>query len=487
MNSRINRGRVTVCQWLRRLSRRIGLHSIQGRLTAIAVLFILGTSVIMGVVGFRFAANFERQRFGEHFELLATNLADNAELGVVLGNEKMLQSLCDNMLALRDVQSVEIIASTGEPLIRRVAVNLSRQLGYATAAVVSKNLDAANSPFLESLQTNQHLATVTIGYSLDAIEQLKQKLAIGFLSSSFILGLVPLFFYWRLSRAIRAPLDEVLSVAGQVSQGDMDVRVDGGTLLETETLAQAFNEMLDALQQQRREIKQANELAAQQRILAEMGKFSLTVAHEIKNPLTIISGSLEILRKDQPDKPELKKRMIGFIDDEIVRINRLIENFLLFARPQPSAFQLYSVEALIKQLTQRIILLDNTISVTGKISAAELATTLQCDLSQFERAMFNVIRNAIEVSPTPAQVRIEIGCNANQLQFKIFDHGSGIKHEQMQQLFTPFFTTKAKGTGLGLSITHDILKAHNGTIQVQNNEDGGACFTLALPLSAHNG
>ncbi|MDY0189349.1 MAG: ATP-binding protein [Desulfuromonas sp.] len=471
--------------WLRRIIQQVGLHSIQGRLTAIAVLFILGTSVVMGVVGFYFAANFERQRFAEHFELLATNLAGNAELGVVLGDEKMLQSLCDNMLALRDVQSVEILSSTGNTIIIRSEIPYSLQLGHATAVVLSQNLDVESSPFLETEQTKQQLATVRIGYSLVAVEQLKQQLAVGFFSLSFILGMVPMFFYWRLSRAIRAPLDGVLRVAGQVSRGNMDVRADGGTLLETETLARAFNEMLDALQQQRREIKRANELAAQQRVLAEMGKFSLTVAHEIKNPLAIISGSLEIIRKDQPDNPELKKRMIGFIDDEIVRINRLIENFLLFARPQPSSFQRYNVEYLIKQLIQRIALLDKNINVTSQISSTELNCMLQCDLSQFERALFNVIKNAVEVSSSASQVRVEIGCNAHQLYFKIFDHGMGIDPGQVQQMFTPFFTTKAKGTGLGLSITNDILKAHKGTIQVENNSDGGLCFTLSLPLSMH--
>jgi len=483
MSSQMYIDNLSVSQCLRKLSRRIGLHSIQGRLTSIAVLFILGTSITIGIVGFRFAVNFERHRFGEHFDLLATNLAGNAELGVVLGNEKMLQRLTDNMLSVRDVHLVEIISSSGKLIIRRASADAIDQLGYATAPVIAQNFDATNSIFLDNPMAEKELGTVRIGYSLAAIEQLKQQLAFGFVVISVIFGVISLFFYWRLSRAIRAPLSGVLKVAGQVSQGQMDVRADGGTLQETVTLARAFNDMLDALQQQRREIKQANELAAQQQILAEVGKFSLTVAHEIKNPLAIINGSLEILRKDDPLKPELKKRMIGFIDDEIVRMNRLIENFLLFARPQPSILQPITVENLSKQLIQHINLLDGSIGIITSVDADDLKIELQCDVSQFERALFNVIRNAIEVSTSSSQVSVEICSDASHIKFKVCDQGSGVDLGQVQQMFTPFFTTKARGTGLGLAITHEIIKAHNGTIQVSNNQAGGACFTLSVPTA----
>ena len=472
-------------QSLRALSRRLGLNSIQGRLTSIAVFFILGTALIMGLFGFRFAVDFERQRFADHFQLLATNLAGNAELGVLLGNRDILQGLTDNMLALRDVERVEILDNQGQILIRRQGSRPQPQLGFVSAPVFAQTLDVDQNPFLAGENSPaQPLGEVRIGYSLAAIDELKRQLAGGFVLLSLLLGMVPLFFYWRLSKAIRAPLQDVLDVAGKVSRGQMTVRAEGGTLQETETLARAFNEMLDALQQQRRQIRQANEEAARQRVLAEVGKFSLTVAHEIKNPLAIINGSLAILRRQEPVDPELKTRMFGYIDEEIVQMNRLIEDFLLFARPQATALQPLSVADIVRQLSQRLRLLDADVRIDDQLDDAQRQFQVLCDQAQFERALFNVIRNALEMSPEPGSVSIQVTLADPWLNVAVKDSGPGVNKAQQRTMFDPFVTTKAKGTGLGLAIAQDVITAHQGQITVSNNPDGGACFTLSLPLAA---
>jgi len=448
----------------------------------IAFVFIVGTTVGMGAVGFHYTVTFEKARFAEHFKLLASYLASNSELGVLLGDEKMLSGLCENMLLIQSVQHVEIVDNKGGQIIQRSNRQSQSPLVYVEAAVYSRSMGATDSPFLIENSGAVTLGKVIIGYSLVGLQQLKQQLAYAFIFLSLLLALVPAILYWRLARAIRAPLQEVLDVAGQVSRGQMDVRADGGTLEETSTLACAFNEMLDALQQQRRQIKAANDLASQQRVLAEVGQFSLTVAHEIKNPLAIISGSLEILRKKKQQPPEVQAKMFSYIDEEIERINRLIEDFLLFARPQPTVLRPVAAADLFRKLVQRIKLLNTAVDVHQEEFDLSCCLAVECDLAQFERALFNVIRNAIEISSVPEKVQVTIACTPTHLEFKVRDDGPGVKANQVKKMFTPFFSTKAKGTGLGLAIVGDTIKVHRGIIRVKNNYNGGACFILSLPF-----
>jgi len=463
----------------------VGFSSIQGRLTAIAFVFIVGTAISMGLVGYRFTLDFESKRFEEHFNLLASYLASNAELGVLLEDAKILREPVENMLAIKDVQSVEIRNSNNKVIIRRENRPLSTTLVHAVATVVKSPIQIAERSFIENSDEGaaEVLGRVIVGYSLAGLEGLKKQLALGFVVISLLLAIVPVALYWKFSRAIRAPLQEVLQVAGKVSAGQLDIRVKADSLLETATLARAFNDMLDALQLQRKQIKDANDVVAKQRILAEMGKFSLTVAHEIKNPLAIIKGSLSVLRKGDATSADMKNQMINYIDEEVMRVNKLVEDFLLFARPQSPVFSTLKLEDLVAKLTSRMQLLDTRIDVKVDLSETLHSSFLDCDIALFERALFNVVRNALEAGPLDQPVRVVITSDSQRLVFEISDNGPGLNPEANAEIFEPFFSTKAKGTGLGLAIAKEVVKAHGGSISVANGAMGGAIFTIVLLLS----
>ncbi|WP_282756596.1 sensor histidine kinase [Desulfuromonas thiophila] len=464
---------------MKRTYRNLGLHSIQGRLTAIALFFIIATAASMGVVGYRFTVAFEHQRFHDHFSLLAGYLASNAELGVLLGNEEILANLTDSMLAVSDVCQVEIADQTGQNIILRRLPHLPENRARVSAPVYSRSISADDAIlFGDSRPTEEVLGQVHLDYALTSLDQLRSHLALRYLIISLLLAFAPIGMYWTLSRSINAPLQNLLAVARQVSRGQMQGRADGGRLHETRTLAHAFNEMLGALEAQRREIAAAHAAMARQQVLAEVGKFSLTVAHEIKNPLAIIKGSIGILRKDGPVAPEVKTRMIGFLDEEIERINKLVEDFLLFARPRPPAFKQMRVVDLATSLSQRIQLMDNRIQLDSQLPT-DAVTTLTCDPALIERAILNVVRNALDVASV---VQVQIALFDDALHLRILDNGPGFGDTDPQRLFEPFFTTKAKGTGLGLAISHEIIRAHQGTISAHSRLGGGASFDIQLPL-----
>jgi signal transduction histidine kinase len=467
---------------MKALFRRAGLNSIQGRLTAITFFFIFATAVTMGVAGYQLTLAFESKRFHEHFGLLASYLASNAELGVLLGNEKYLEGLTENMLAVSDVQSVEVLDKHDRVIMRRAHENLETELASVSAPVVARSMGATDSPFLEGNESEEVLGRVTMSYSLTGLAQLREQLALRFVIVSLLLATVSVAMYWKLSKAINAPLKELLKVARQVSLGQTDVRAKGGSLREINTLSGAINDMLDGLESHRRELDQANAVMARQQVFAEVGKFSMTVAHEIKNPLAIIKGSLGILKKNGPVDPELKTRMIGFIDGEIERINRLIEDFLQFARPHPPALQKVPVGDLVDSLVQRITLMDANVHIDRGHPGEEAGIELLCDPFLLERALLNIVRNALEATTHQDAVRFGVVCADDGLVFNVQDDGPGIDAEALPRIFEPFFSTKSKGTGLGLAIARNVVDAHGGRLSATNLSSGGACFTLSLPV-----
>ncbi|MBU4260892.1 MAG: HAMP domain-containing protein [Proteobacteria bacterium] len=464
------------------LLHKTGLDSIQARLTAIALCFIAGTSIAVGIAGFRLTVNFENERFRDHFNLLASYLATNAELGVLLGNEKMLESLTENMLTVRDVQIIEISGKNDEMIIQSAREEVPANLGVVSVPVVSAPMESADSPFLSQGGAGEVVGQVKLSYSHASLDQLKRLLAIRFVIISLLLAIVPIVMYWMLSRAISAPLQGILAVAAQVSRGRMDVRARGGSLQETRTLAGAINEMLDALALQREKLDAVHAEMARQQVLAEVGKFSMIVAHEIKNPLAIIKGSLDVLKKDTPLEPELKIRLMGFLDEEIARINKLIEDFLLFARPRRPAWRQVSLKGLLASLGERFKLMQGETLLHFQAPEVEPDLELCCDQQILERALLNIVRNALEVSGVNKEVWVVAALANRCLTFTVEDNGPGIADEDLERIFAPFFSTKSKGTGLGLAIAREIVDAHGGSISVTNRESGGACFMVRLPL-----
>lgn len=459
------------------------LTSIQGRLTAIALFFIIGTSVAMGVVGFRLTVNFEKARFRDHFSLLASYLASNAELGVMLGNKKILQGLSKNMLEVRDVQVVEVLDQNGESIIKVAHEGLPAELGSVSAPVVSDPMEAGDSPFLGQGKTQEVVGEVKLSFSYAGLEQLKKLLALRFFLVSLVLSLAPVAMYWMLSRAIIAPMHGLLDVAGQVSRGLMSVRAQGGSLQEIDTLSGAINEMLDTLEAQRVKLNAAHEAIARQQALAEVGKFSMIVAHEIKNPLAIIKGSVDLLKKGKELDVGVQAQIMGFLDEEIERINKLIEDFLLFAKPQDPVMRPLALSDLVDSMAKRVALMPGGKSVLLAYDQVLADRELCCDPQLMERAVLNVIRNALEVSPAGGKVRVGLRQAEGNLVLTVDDDGPGVAPEHRARIFEPFYSSKAKGTGLGLAIVSDIITLHGGDVAVEGGANGGACFTITLPLT----
>ncbi|MBW2058773.1 MAG: GAF domain-containing protein [Deltaproteobacteria bacterium] len=222
--------------------------------------------------------------------------------------------------------------------------------------------------------------------------------------------------------------------------------------------------------------------------LASLGQLAAGIAHEIRNPLGIISGSAETLLK-QSD-PETRLEMARYIMEESDRINSMISNFLDFARPKEPVLRRCDLGDLLSRTLNLITPQANRakVDILREIPADPLLVWI--DPEQIQQALLNVTLNALEAMPDGGVYRVTLSRDGKDgVVIRLSDTGSGIPQERVSRIFDPFFTTKDGGTGLGLSIAHTIVEKHGGTISVSTGPDRGTTFVVSLPYGGegHHG
>ncbi len=454
------------------------MNSIQTRLMTVAFVFIMGTSLAMGLIGIRLTSNFLSRRFHQNFKVLAAYMARNAELGVLLNDQSMLERLGGNLLEEKDIHGVTVFDDEGQ-VIARVRKEPFREAMFSVESPIMTPQLGKDELMFGEVVGHEAVGRVNLTYSGSGLDRLIKVMAIRFMLISFLLSLIPVICYRFLAKSIVAPLNDLVQVSKAVSKGQMDIRARGGRLLETRTLAATFNEMLNELKRKQKELQDAQIEISRQQTLAEVGKFSMMVAHEIKNPLAVIKGSLDILKKDSIDA-STQKMMQDYMEDEIVRINTLVEDFLLFARPRKPDFVELEMNGFVSDLVHKAELWSQEKKKTIDMYIEPMPCVVSCDPALMERAMLNIIRNAFDMDPSAKPLVVMTVSTSNQWTFMVKDAGPGIAPEHLGTIFDPFFTTQTKGTGLGLALTREIVAAHGGEIRARNRKSGGAAFEIRL-------
>jgi signal transduction histidine kinase len=222
-----------------------------------------------------------------------------------------------------------------------------------------------------------------------------------------------------------------------------------------------------------RTIQYQNTIRDQQH-LAQLGTLGATVAHEIRNPLGIIEGSNELIKKKYGNPAD---EIFNYIPAEIKRLTEIIESFLNFARTPSLKISVFSLENLLSRI--KIGIPKNKIESTLFFYKENLE--LKSDYNLLEQALLNVIINAIEVGIENKLVKIVITKEGKNIIFRVSDSGPGIEKNMLDNIFNPFFTTKEKGTGLGLAATKRIIELLKGDISVETAINSGTTFIIKIP------
>ena len=221
--------------------------------------------------------------------------------------------------------------------------------------------------------------------------------------------------------------------------------------------------------------------------LAAVGELSAGIAHEIRNPLASISGSIEMLYHDLELDGE-NKRLMELILNESDRLDRIISDFLEYAGLRPPSTDQVSV---CRCLDDVLVLLRNSPNVNDGIKTEVTHESgdveVLFDEEQMKQVFLNLALNGCEAMTDGGTLTIATRTVGNWVKIAFRDEGEGVGDEARTRLFEPFFTTKEGGTGLGLAIANRIVEAHGGRIEVRNVEGGGAEFAVMFPLNDNSG
>ena len=215
--------------------------------------------------------------------------------------------------------------------------------------------------------------------------------------------------------------------------------------------------------------------------LAAVGGLAAGVAHEIRNPLAGISGSIELL--SQTTQNEDDKKLMKIILREIDRLNNLITEFLDFSRPEKPPVDpcdlVFSLKEVIENVKANTKLNQN---VVVDVNFPDKAV-IKGYSDKLKQAFLNIIINAFQAMAQKDHGQLKVSIVRNQKRWKVLikDNGDGMKEETLKRLFEPFYTTKSKGTGLGLAVTHKILEAHQALIFVRSELGQGTEFEFEFP------
>ena len=217
--------------------------------------------------------------------------------------------------------------------------------------------------------------------------------------------------------------------------------------------------------------------------LASVGRMAAVVAHEIRNPLTSMRGSVEILRARE-NLPEKDARLLNILINESDRLNSFIEDFLNFARPQPKPKTVLDV---IPILRDSVTLMENSPEIKGKYSVnmdindSDMFVLGNAD--QIRQVFWNVTQNAMRAMPEGGNLAISAGNTGNGTGEVTFtDNGIGMTQEEIEQIFQPFHSGFSKGLGLGLSVIFHIMEDHRGRISFESEKGTGTKVVLSFPL-----
>ena len=239
----------------------------------------------------------------------------------------------------------------------------------------------------------------------------------------------------------------------------------------------------------RNTLTESRALLERQEKLASLGVFATGIAHEIRNPLTAIKVRLFTLKNShQPDTSEHED--LEVIGAEIDRLERIVRDFLQFARPAEPELRTLPVNQLLQEVHK---LLQSDLAAKSVALKLELHTNhlVRVDPNKMKQVLINFVQNGAESMAGHGTVtlcshldkRLLNGRLANVVVIDVTDTGSGIPPEVQKRLFDPFFTTKEAGTGLGLPIAARIVEKHGGVIQVQTQPQRGTTFSIVLPLA----
>jgi two-component system, NtrC family, sensor histidine kinase HydH len=224
--------------------------------------------------------------------------------------------------------------------------------------------------------------------------------------------------------------------------------------------------------------RKANESLRRAERLKTLGEMAAGMAHEVKNPLAAIRSSAQILAERVSGK---EAQFAQIIVSEVDRLNRVVNDFLDYARPAPLKREPVLLSALLDSCLELLAPVIEQAGVAVKRAYAENERQVNADPNQLRQVFLNLILNAVQAMPTSGQVTLDVRQEDGSTQVSVRDTGPGIPSDRLRHVFEPFHSTKPGGTGLGLPIAQRIVTGHEGRLRIESKPGEGTTATVTLP------
>ena len=283
-----------------------------------------------------------------------------------------------------------------------------------------------------------------------------------------------------LIRKSLVPIETLRQGTEEIANGEFGIEVDIQSGDEFESLGEAFNEMS-------RKLKEGRALLVQSAKMGAVGQMAAGVVHEIGQPLTSISGLIDLLKILKPT--EETKKHLDLMKSEMDRLVGIISRFKTFARVSEEKMIPLDLNQVVDATTALLVHQMEMKHMDCVVEKTEILPNIMGDQNSLQQVLINLMINAVdaleEKKEGPRTIRVSTSLDGDKVLLRITDNGAGIPKDIQERIFDPFFTTKkeGKGTGLGLAIIGSILHQHHAHISVESEVGSGTAFVIAFPVS----
>jgi signal transduction histidine kinase len=331
---------------------------------------------------------------------------------------------------------------------------------------------------------DEQIGYVQINMLLDNIRDIQHANFIRRLFATCMIFAVGIALTIFLAKHYTAPIHNLVNDFKRVSAGDLSVTIPVTSGDEIGELADGFNNMVEKLREREVLEKRLNEAEH----LSRVGQLASGIAHEIRNPLNYISLAIDHLKAEMlpkcGDKCEELTELTDKIKEEVRRANYMVLNFMNYGRPLKLRRTMLPYPELLAKILPVVgdRMAEQRIRIEQTIE--EGLPPLWVDQELMRNCILNFLNNAAQAMNNGGTIHLgaDMEPDTRRIRLTFQDHGSGIREEDLDKIFQPYFTTKDVGIGLGLAITERIIKEHDGTISVTSRPGEGTTFTVLLPL-----
>lgn len=454
--------------------------SLQSKVSA-AFLFVMTVMLVHGGYNLWGQRRLMQTESAERARVLVSTLAEMSLDPLVSGHFDRLERQVDSLLTHSDVLEARVVNSAG-----RVVADTNRSAqGWIHTSVTDDSMGLDFTDMDTVLLASAPIASdglqfgrAEVAVSLDKFHQrMQQTTAVLFVALVAQLSIGISFGLFINSQVIR-PLRSVSDALGS-SKPDAEgqpIRTPRGATPEIRNVAEAIESMRGRLETYYREERD------QQR-LRTLGEISISLAHEIRNPLEAVSGAVELIGRD-PEISENQTRFLKIIREEVDNLNRYVSEFTQYGKFDMSSETVFDMRELIDDTMLLIAPMAQQRRVFVEVRHTDTSLSIRASRSHIKRVVVNLLMNALEACSHDDTVAITTGLDKATASVLIRDTGPGLPDALARHLFDPFVTSKEHGLGLGLALCKGIIEQHRGDISISNIEGGGVQARIALPLFA---